>query len=66
MKHALAIVVSLFSLINCLFAQIDSAVHEIELHRKKQEDKFRDPKTSPLEKKHRKNYKEVTGMEAGY
>src|SRR5688500_9822074 len=57
MKYALAIIVFLLSLTNSLFAQIDSAVHDIELHRKKQEEKFRDPKTSPLEKKHRKNFK---------
>jgi hypothetical protein len=57
MKYALAIIVFLLSLTNSLFAQIDSAVHDIELHRKKQEEKFRDPKTSPLEKKLRKNFK---------
>jgi len=40
-----------------LLAQVDSAVHEIETYRKKQEEKFRDPKESPLDKKLRKNFK---------
>ena len=40
-----------------LLAQLDSAIHEIELHRKKQEEEFRDPKKSPLDKKSRKNFK---------
>ena len=40
-----------------LFAQIDSAVYEIEHYRKEQEAKFRDPKESPLDKKLRKKFK---------
>jgi len=40
-----------------LFAQIDSAVYDIEQHRKKQEAEFRDPKESPLDKKSRKRFK---------
>lgn len=40
-----------------LFAQLDSAVHEIEQYRKEQEAKFRDPKESPLDKKLRKNFR---------
>lgn len=40
-----------------LFAQLDSAIYEIGLHRKKQETEFRDPKESPLDKKSRKNFK---------
>ena len=40
-----------------VFAQLDSAIHEIEEYRKLQEEKFRDPKESPLDKKLRKNFK---------
>ncbi len=40
-----------------LFAQIDSALYEIEAHRKKQEEEFRDSKKSPLDKKLRKDFK---------
>jgi len=40
-----------------LFAQLDSAIHEIEEYRKLQEEKFKDPKESPLDKKLRKNFK---------
>lgn len=35
----------------------DSVVREIEMHRKKQAEKFLDPKESPLDKKKRKNFK---------
>ena len=40
-----------------LFGQIDSVLYEIEVHRKKQEEEFRDPKKSPLDKKLRKHFK---------
>lgn len=40
-----------------LFAQVDSAVYQIEAYRKQQDEKFRDPKESPLNKKLRKNFK---------
>lgn len=40
-----------------VFAQIDSAVHEIEKYRKEQEAKFKDPDESPLDKKLRKKFK---------
>lgn len=40
-----------------VLAQVDSAIYEIESYRKKQEEKFRDPKESPLDKKLRKNFK---------
>lgn len=40
-----------------IYAQVDSAVYEIDQYRKKQEEKFRDPKQSPLDKKLRKNFK---------
>lgn len=46
-----------FLVASTLFAQVDSAVYDIEQHRKKQEAEFRDPKESPLEKKQRKNFK---------
>ena len=39
------------------FAQIDSAVYDIERFRKKQEEEFRDPEKSPLNKKLRKKFK---------
>lgn len=51
------IIAVFFCVYTPLFAQLDSAIHEIELHRKKQEEEFRDPKASPLEKKLRKNFK---------
>jgi uncharacterized protein (DUF1684 family) len=47
----------LFFLHPPLFAQLDSAIYEIEQHRKKQEEEFRDPKESPLDKKLRKKFK---------
>jgi uncharacterized protein (DUF1684 family) len=40
-----------------LFGQVDSAIYDIEAHRKKQEEEFRDPKESPLDKKSRRNFK---------
>ena len=40
-----------------VFAQLDSALQEIEKHRKKQEEAFRDPKESPLDKKLRRSFK---------
>ncbi len=40
-----------------LLAQIDSAVYDIEQHRKKQEEEMRDPEKSPLDKKLRKKFK---------
>ena len=40
-----------------LYGQVDSAVHEIQQHRKNQEEEFRDPKKSPLDKKLRKHFK---------
>lgn len=48
---------ALLLITNVLFAQIDSAVYEIQQHRKKQEEEFRDPKKSPLDKKSRKHFK---------
>ena len=39
------------------FAQVDSAVYDIERFRKKQEEEFRDPEKSPLNKKLRKKFK---------
>ena len=46
-----------FLLFGQLPAQIDSAVYDIEQHRKKQEEEFRDPEKSPLDKKLRKKFK---------
>src|SRR5688572_22830433 len=46
-----------FLLFDPLLAQIDSAVYDIEQHRKKQEEEFRDPEKSPLNKKLRKKFK---------
>lgn len=40
-----------------LFGQVDSAVYDIEAHRKKQEEEFKDPKESPLDKKSRRSFK---------
>jgi uncharacterized protein (DUF1684 family) len=40
-----------------IFAQVDSAVYDIERFRKKQEEEFRDPEKSPLNKKLRKKFK---------
>ena len=40
-----------------LFGQIDSAVYDIEQYRQKQENEFRDPEKSPLDKKSRKKFK---------
>jgi uncharacterized protein (DUF1684 family) len=40
-----------------LYAQVDSAVHEIQQYRLEQEAKFRDPKESPLDKRTRKRFK---------
>ena len=51
----LSILLTLLSI--SLFAQIDSAIYDIEQHRKKQEAEFRDPKESPLDKKLRKHFK---------
>jgi len=45
-----------FLLFGPLLAQIDSAVYDIEQHRKKQEEVFRDPEKSPLDKKLRKKF----------
>ena len=56
MKH-LTILTLLAVLSLPLFAQIDSAVYDIEQHRKKQEAEFRDPKESPLDKKSRRRFK---------
>ncbi|WP_276372345.1 hypothetical protein [Chryseolinea sp. H1M3-3] len=39
-----------------LWAQLDSAVQDIQAHRKKQDEKLRDPRESPLSKKLRKNF----------
>lgn len=57
MRPAVTFIFFFVAFVNVLHAQIDSAVHDIEMHRKKQEDEFRDPKTSPLDKKLRKNFK---------
>ena len=46
-----------FLLFGPLLAQIDSAVYDIEQHRKKQEEEIRDPEKSPLDKKLRKKFK---------
>ncbi len=46
-----------FLLFGPLLAQVDSAVYDIEQHRKKQEEEFRDPEKSPLDKKLRKKFK---------
>jgi uncharacterized protein len=46
-----------FLLFGPVLAQIDSAIYDIEQHRKKQEEEFRDPKKSPLDKKLRKKFK---------
>jgi uncharacterized protein (DUF1684 family) len=46
-----------FVLSTPLIAQIDSAVYDIEQYRKKQEQEFRDPEKSPLDKKLRKKFK---------
>ncbi len=40
-----------------LFGQLDSALLEIQNHRKKQEEAFRDPEESPLDKKLRRKFK---------
>lgn len=53
----LYIIACLIVLPATLFAQIDSAVFEIEQYRKEQEAKFRDPEESPLDKKLRKRFK---------
>lgn len=54
MRFVLAFI---FALPVTLFAQVDSAVYEIEQYRKEQEAKFRDPEESPLDKKLRKKFK---------
>jgi len=46
-----------FLLFSPLRAQVDSAVYDIEQHRKKQEEEIRDPEKSPLDKKLRKKFK---------
>jgi uncharacterized protein (DUF1684 family) len=51
------LVVFLLSFATPLVAQLDSAIYEIEQYRRLQEEKFRDPKESPLSKKLRKNFK---------
>src|SRR5687768_15649795 len=55
MKY-LNLLLSTFFVPASLFAQIDSAVYDIEQHRKKQEEEFRDPEKSPLSKKLRKKF----------
>jgi hypothetical protein len=45
-----------FLFCHAVSAQLDSALQDIALHRKKQEEKFRDPKESPLDKKMRKHF----------
>ncbi|HEX6223908.1 MAG TPA: DUF1684 domain-containing protein [Chryseolinea sp.] len=52
-----ASVVLVFFVCAPLFGQIDSAVYDIEQYRKKQENEFRDPEKSPLDKKSRKKFK---------
>ena len=54
MKYLLLISALFFS--HVLWAQLDSALADIALYRKKQEEKFRDPKESPLDKKLRKHF----------
>ncbi len=51
------LVVFLSSFATPLVAQLDSAIYEIREYRRLQEEKFRDPKESPLSKKLRKNFK---------
>jgi uncharacterized protein len=55
MKHIITILLLISA--DPLYAQLDSAIYEIEEYRKLQEEKFRDPKESPLDKKLRKNFK---------
>ncbi len=55
MKYTFTFIALAFSI--SLLAQLDSAVQDIQAHRKKQEEKFSDPKESPLNKKLRKNFK---------
>ena len=50
-------VVLVFFVCPSLFGQIDSAVYDIEQYRQKQENEFRDPEKSPLDKKSRKKFK---------
>lgn len=51
------LVVFLLSFATPLVAQLDSAIYEIEQYRRLQEEKFRDPKESPLSRNLRKNFK---------
>jgi uncharacterized protein len=55
--RSLTIILATFFLATSLFGQIDSAIYDIEQHRKKQEEEFKDPKESPLDKKLRKKFK---------
>jgi len=54
---SIILLLATFLLFGPLLAQVDSAVYDIEQHRKKQEEEIRDPEKSPLDKKRRKKFK---------